>query len=189
MKPHGFIVKCTHCGHEQDKRPAAERGKWISIKENPDDCKFVGYHINQLYMPTFSRDKIISEKPEFNPINTERAYQNEVLGEFFAGDASPITAEQLRELCGDESRTFRRNISMSEGVKVYLGADWGQKVDIDQLSVGDRGRRQRGQSYSSVVVLTAQGPHILHVEYARLLKRNDLEYKKAFIDESSSSLW
>ena len=184
LKPHGFIVKCTHCGHEQDKRPAAERGKWISIKENPDDCKFVGYHINQLYMPTFSRDKIISEKPEFNPINTERAYQNEVLGEFFAGDASPITAEQLRELCGDESRTFRRNISMSEGVKVYLGADWGQKVDIDQLSVGDRGRRQRGQSYSSVVVLTAQGPHILHVEYARLLKRNDLEYKKAFIDET-----
>ena len=184
LEPHGFIVKCIHCGHEQDKRPAAERGKWVSSVPNSNDCKFVGYHLNQLFMPKFSRQRVLSEKPEVNPINTERAYQNEVLGEFFAGDASPITPEQMKDLCADEKRTFRRNISMSENIKVYLGADWGQKVDVDQLIVGDREKKQRGQSYSSVVVLSAEGPHILSVEYAKLLKRNDLEYKRAFIDET-----
>jgi hypothetical protein len=183
LAPHGFIVKCTHCGHEQDKRPAAERGKWVSSKPE-EECNFIGYHLNQLYMPNFSRERVMAEKPEFNPINTERAYQNEVLGEFFAGDASPITPEQIREICADEGRSFRQNISMGEGRKVFLGADWGQKVDVDQLVVGDRERRQRGQSYSAVVVLAEDGPGILTIEYAKLLKRNDLEYKKAFIDET-----
>jgi hypothetical protein len=184
LKPHGFIVKCTHCGHEQDKRPAAERGKWVALKKDHEDSKYVGYHINQLYMPHLSRDKILGEKPENNPINTERAYQNECLGEFFAGDAAPITPDELETLCGDAKRTFRRSISPEEGKKVYVGADWGQKVDIDQLAVGDRVKRQRGQSYSSVVVLTVDGPGILSVEYAKLLKRNDLEFKRAFIDET-----
>jgi hypothetical protein len=184
LEPHGFIVKCTHCGHEQDKRPAAERGKWVASAQEPDNCKFVGYHLNQLYMPNFSRETVLAEKPENNPLNSERAYQNEVLGEFFAGDASPITPEQMKELCADMDRTFRRNIAMAENKKVYLGADWGQKVDIDQLTIGDREKRQRGQSYSAVVVLSAEGPHILSVEYAKLLKRNDMEYKKVFIDET-----
>lgn len=183
LKPHGFIVKCPHCGHEQDKRPAAERGKWVSLR-GEEDQKYIGYHINQLYMPHLSRDKIIAEKPENNPINTERAYQNEVLGEFFAGDAAPITADQIEELCADFKRSFRSSIDLSEGKKVYVGADWGQKVDIDQLAVGERGKRQRGQSYSSVVVLSVEGSGILNIEYAKLLKKNDLEYKKAFIDET-----
>ncbi|KKN74488.1 hypothetical protein LCGC14_0390050 [marine sediment metagenome] len=184
LMPHGFIVKCMHCDHEQDKRPAAERGKWVSSKPEPDDCKFIGYHINQLYMPNFTRERVLAEKPEFNPINTERAYQNEVLGEFFAGDASPITPEEMRVLCADETRSFRRNISLAEGKKIYMGADWGQKVDMDQLVIGDREKKQRGQSYSAVVVLSAEGPHILSVEFAKLLKRNDMEYKRAFIDET-----
>ena len=166
---HGFIVKCTHCGHEQDKRPAAERGKWVSTKPIPDDCEFVGYHINQLYMPTFRRSDIIAEKPENNAINTERVYQNEVLGEFFAGDASPLTPDELIEACADVKRRFRQGISMSEGKKVYMGCDWGLKVDIDQLAIGDRAKRQQGQSYSSVVILSAEGP-LLQVEYAELLK-------------------
>lgn len=183
LHPHGFIVKCIHCGYEQDKRIAAENGKWISSKENPDDCKFIGFHLNQLFMPDFSRDRVLSEKPEENPINTERAYQNEVLGEFFAGDASPITPEQILETCADMKRSFRRSILMSDNKQVFLGSDWGEKVDIDQLAIGDREKRQRGQSYSAVVVLSVEGPQILSIEFAKLLKRNDLEYKKAFIDE------
>lgn len=184
LKPHGFVVKCTHCGHEQDKRPAAERGKWMPLRGEEFDNKFVGYHINQLYMPHLSRSKVIGEKPENNPINTERAYQNEVLGEFFAGDAAPITADQIEEICADKKRTFRRSIGLSENKRVYVGADWGQKIDADALAVGEKGKRQRGQSYSSVVVLSAEGPGILSIEYAKLLKKNDLEYKKAFIDET-----
>jgi hypothetical protein len=180
---HGFIVKCTHCGHEQDKRPAAERGKWIAA--NPDeDCKFVGFHINQLYIPRFKRSKIISEKPENSPVNTERAYQNEVLGEFYAGSSAPITPEILKQKCGVD-RKFSRLISPSEGVKVYAGFDWGKKADLDQMTVGESedGPRQMGQSYSCAVILKTEGPHILSIEFATKLQRNDQAHKKEVVEE------
>lgn len=179
---HGFIVKCTHCGHEQDKRPAAERGKWVAFNKN-EDIKFVGYHINQLYMPEFTRAKIISEKPENHPINTERAYQNEILGEFFAGDASPITPEEIDKNCADHLRKFSPAISIGDNKRVYLGCDWGQKADIDQLTVGEASKRQQGQSYSCTVVLVADGPHILSIDFATRLKRNDLESKKGIVEQ------
>lgn len=177
---HGFIVKCTHCGHEQDKRQAAERGKWIAFNDNPD-ASFVGYHINQLYMPEFTKEKILSEKPENHPINTERAYQNEVLGEFFSGDASPITPEQIDQHCADRERKFRASISYNENKKVYLGCDWGQKVDIDTGAGGKRS--QQGQSYSCAVILVADGPHILSIDFATRLKKNDFESKRAIIEQ------
>lgn len=180
---HGYIVKCTHCGFEQDKREAAERGKWISLKGEEVDSQFIGFHINQLYMPDIRRQDIIAKKPENNVEYTERAYQNEILGEFFAGDAAPLTPEELEAFCADRERSFRRGISISEGKKVYLGCDWGEKIDLSQFVVGDRERKMRGQSYSASVVLSAVGPGLLQIEFAKLLKRNDLEYKKGFVDE------
>jgi hypothetical protein len=180
---HGFIVKCIHCGQEQDKREAAERGKWVAHNVS-EKVKFVGYHINQLYMPNFSRSKIIGEKPENHPINTERAYQNEVLGEFFAGDASPITPEQIYELCADEKRKFTPRILPNDSKRVYLGCDWGDKIDAEQLAVGEGSDNKRGgQSYSCAVVLVADGPHILSIDFATRLKRNDLESKKGIIEQ------
>ncbi len=178
---HGFIVKCIYCGFEQDKRDAAERGKWVASNVS-EDIQFVGYHINQLYMPNFTRAKVIGEKPENHPINTVRAYQNEVLGEFFAGDASPITPEQIFDLCADQKRKFTTKILPSDNKKVYLGCDWGDKVDADQLAIGENNRR-RGQSYSCAVVLVAEGPHILSVDFAIRLKNNNLESKKGIIEQ------
>lgn len=61
----------------------------------------VGFHLNQLYMPMFTREDIDKEAPGRHPINTERVYQNEVLGEFFQGDSSPITHEEIQQLCAD----------------------------------------------------------------------------------------
>lgn len=179
-----FIVRCTHCGFEQDKRDAAERGKWVALNPNPK-AKFVGYHINQLYMPNFTKEKILSEKPENSPINTERAYQNEILGEFYAGSASPITPDEIQEKCADMGRKFTRTISHAETKKrrVYAGFDWGQKADLDQLAVGEHGPKQTGQSYSCCVILTADGPHILSIEFATPLKRNDLTTKKEVVDQ------
>lgn len=184
LRPHGFIVKCTHCGHKQDKRPAAERGRWVPMRDDISDCRYVGFHLNQLYMPDTPREKIIAKKPENSEIYTERAYRNEVLGEFFAGDSTPITPEEIEELCGDKHRAFRSGINKSEGKKSYLGLDWGQKVDTDQLVIGDRERKSQGQSYSVAVVLTVESPTILSIDYAKLLKRNDFEYKKSFVDET-----
>lgn len=179
-----FIVRCTKCGFEQDKREAAERGKWIAANPNVD-CKFIGYHINQLYMPNFTKAKILSEKPENSPVNTERAYQNEVLGEFFAGSSSPITQEEIHDKCADFGRKLTARISIQEAAKrrVYAGFDWGQKADLDQLGVGETGPRQQGQSFSCGVILTAEGPHILSIEFATRLKRNDLESKKEIVEQ------
>lgn len=180
---HGYIVKCTHCGHEQDKRQAAERGKWVASKDtDDDDCQLVGFHINQLYMPTFTKEDILNEKPNIHPINTERVFQNEVLGEFFQGDASPITLEEIREKCGDVGRKFRARIQPGEEQIVTVGIDYGARNDLEQLANPNKAKAV-GQSYSTAVVLTAKGPNLLSIEFATKFKRNDIESKKGLIDQ------
>jgi hypothetical protein len=178
---HGFIVKCTHCGHEQDKRTAAERGKWIGSKD-PEDCLMIGFHINQLYMPHFTKEKILSEKPGTHPINTERAYKNEVLGEFYQGDTSPITIEEIHQMCGDKERKMRAHISPNSEQMVIMGIDYGARADLEQMANPEKSS-SRGQSFSTAVVLSVKGPSLFSVEFATKFKRNDLESKKSLIEQ------
>ena len=180
---YGFIVKCTHCGHEQNKLEAAERGKWIALKDSDDqDCKMIGFHINQLYMPMFSREDIDNEAPGKHPINTERVYQNEVLGEFFQGDSSPITPEEIRETCADFGRKFSASIPSTNDTIAVLGIDYGARADLEQLNDSDN-VKATGQSYSTAVVLLAKGPGLLSIEFATKFKRNDMESKRGIIDQ------
>jgi hypothetical protein len=180
---YGYIVKCTHCGHEQDKREAAERGKWVSLKNlDDDDCLMVGFHINQLYMPVFTKEDIINEKPGVHPINTERVYKNEVLGEFYQGDASPISSEEIREICADVGRKFKARIEPDENQIVVLGIDYGARSDLEQLANPDRAK-PAGQSYSTAVVMSSKGSGLLSIEFATKFKRNDPESKKGLIDQ------
>lgn len=178
---HTYIVKCTHCGHEQDKRQAAERGKWVSSKD-PAECDYIGFHINQLYMPTFTKEDVIKQKPGVHPTTTERAWQNEIMGEFFQGDSSPITTEEIIEKCGDKERKLRARIIPGEEYMVVVGIDYGARADIEQLADPEKGKG-RGQSYSTAVVLALKGPNLLSVEFATKFKRNDLESKKGIIDQ------
>jgi intein/homing endonuclease len=178
---HGFIVKCTKCGHEQDKRSAAERGKWISTKD-PNECQMIGFHINQLYMPDFTKEKMLSEKPGISPINSERSYQNEVLGEFFQGETSPITPDEIRIHCAEVGRKFRAKIDPGEEPLVVLGLDYGGRNDIEQIA--NPGKvKQAGKSFTTAVVLSVSGPNILSIDFATKFKRNDMEYKKGLIDQ------
>ena len=184
---HTFVVKCPHCDHEQDKRDAAERGKWVAVKNIDDeDCLMVGFHINQLYMPMFSREDITNEMPGIHPINTERVFMNEVLGEFFQGDSSPITPEEIREQCADVGRKFRARIDLTTEEDKYqlvvLGIDYGARSDLEQLANPDK-VINRGQSYSTAVVLSATGPGRLSIEFCTKFKRNDMESKKGLIDQ------
>ena len=186
---HGYIVKCTHCGHEQDKRQAAERGKWIALKSADDeDCLMIGFHINQLYMPLFTREDIVNEMPGIHPINTERVFQNEVLGEFFQGDSSPISAEEIREHCADVDRKFSARLFPPSVATnnlhqiVTMGIDYGARADLEQIANPDK-VKATGQSYSTAVILVARGPNLLSVEFATKFKRNDIEYKKGIIDQ------
>lgn len=176
-----FIVKCSHCEHEQDKIEAAERGKWVALNDNPN-CDFIGFHISQLYIPYFNKEKIIREKPENHPTNTERVYQNEVLGEFYSGSSAPLTPDLIDTMCADRERKFARQIIPNDNKRVYLGLDWGDKVDADLASVGEE-KRSGGQSYSCAVVMTADGPNLLSIQFAKRLKSNDPETKRSTVEE------
>jgi Phage terminase large subunit (GpA) len=176
-----FIVRCTHCGFEQDKLLAAERGKWIGTKEiNDPDVRFVGFHINQLYMPNISREAIEAEKPGIHPTNTERKFQNEVLGEFFHGDSSPITTEEIIEKCGERDRGMRARIRPNEEQLVVLGIDYGLRSDLEQLANPERAKQ--GQSYTTAVVLSVKGPNLFSIDLAIKFPKNDPESKKGLID-------
>lgn len=180
---HGYIVKCTHCGHEQDKRPAAERGKWVALMDADDpDCKMVGFHINQLYMPMFTREDIENELPGNHAINTERVFMNEVLGEFFQGDSSPITPEEIEALCGDHGRKFSARLDSDKNQIVVMGIDYGARADLEQMANPDKSKAQ-GQSYSTAVIMKSKGPGLLSIEFALKFKRNDIESKKGIIDQ------
>jgi ssDNA-binding Zn-finger/Zn-ribbon topoisomerase 1 len=178
---HTYIVKCNQCGHEQDKRAAAERGKWVSTKD-PAECDYIGFHINQLYMPNLTKEDVIKQKPGVHPTNTERAWQNEILGEFFQGDASPITPEEIRDKCGDFERKLRARIIPGEEYMVVAGIDYGARADLEQLADPEKGKG-RGQSYSTAVVLALKGPNLLSVEFATKFVRNDIDSKKSIIDQ------
>jgi len=179
---HGFIIKCPRCGFEQNKLEATERGKWVATRDaNDPDCQMIGFHINQLYMPTFTRETIDGEMPGRHPVNTERTYQNEVMGEFYQGDSSPITPEEIREICG-ENRPFRAMIEASKDQIVVLGVDYGARSDIEQLANPEKVKNV-GQSYSTAVVLLIKGPELFSIEFATKFKRNDMESKKGIIDQ------
>ena len=179
---YGNVVKCTHCGCEQDRLQAIDRGKWVATKD-PSEAKFVGFHLNQLYLPEFTKEKIIEAKPGNSAINTERAYQNEVLGEFFQGEAAIITPEEIRDRCGDPERKFRGAVGPQEELITFLGIDIGSKADLEQLANSDKVKAQ-GQSYSTAVVIALTGPGKISVEYAFKFKRNDLASKKSILDET-----
>lgn len=179
---HDFTVKCPHCDHEQDKRLAAENGKWMSSKDVSDpDCRFVGFHINQFYMPNIKREDIEAEMPGNHPTNTMRKYQNEVLGEFFQGDSSPITAEEIIEKCGEREKKMRARIDSSENQMVFLGIDYGLKRDLEQLANPEK-KSSQGQSYTTAVVLSVKGPNLFSVDFALKFSRNDPEGKRGIID-------
>ena len=166
-------VQCPLCGTKQKKVEAIEHGRWVGSKD-PDDCEFVGFHINQLYIPYFTKENIEKLMPENNPAQTERIWKNEVVGEFYSGAGSPLTKAEIYDKCRDPDRYFSKKINPRDKT-VYLGVDWGGKED-DPNSRG-------GQSYSCVVVLSAQPDGTLLVEHAHKLRKNNFSFKKDTIKE------
>lgn len=169
----GHTIRCPLCSCEQHKVEAIERGKWVPSR-NPDECKLVGFHINQLYIPYFTKENILNLMPENNPLQTERIFKNEVVGEFFSGAGLPITRAEIYEKCRDADRSFSKTISAKEKSS-YLGVDWGGKDDGSDSNVG--------QSYSCVVILSALPDGTLLVEHAHKLRKQDFDYKKETIHE------
>lgn len=174
---YGLTVRCTHCHYEQDKLEAQERGKWIPLND-PEKTDFVGYHVNQLYIPRFTKETIEKAKPERSPINTERVYMNEVLGEFYDGEGGTITAEEIREKCVEKGRRMVKYIHPDQGKRVYAGFDWGQRGALEQMT----GRGRKGGSYSCAVILTAED-NLFNIEFATRLMKADPETKEGAVEE------
>lgn len=172
---HGFIVKCPHCEHEQDKRQAASRGKWVAY--NPEG-KYIGFHINQLYIPTFPRSKIINEKPENHPTNTERAYCNEVLGMFFSGSSKPMSTDIIDEKCGVRDLMVATRLKPSPHRRVILALDWGQKSD----TTSGEGVETGGKSYTIALVLIQENNKLFKVAFAEKFPKPDNEFRLARIE-------
>lgn len=168
-----YTIKCPICGKEQHKVDAIESGKWVPTK-NSDESKYVGFHINQLYIPYFTKEAIEDEHPENNPTKTTRAWYNEVLGEFYSGTGLPLTRADIYENAVDLERGFSKSLNPKIN-RSYLGVDWGGKIEDDEVS--------RGQSFSCAVILSVQPDGTLAVEHAHKLRKHDFDYKKSTIIE------
>ncbi len=169
----GNTIKCPMCAFTQKKIEAIDAGRWVATKSE-SESKYVGFHINQLYIPYFTKEAIENLMPENNPTQSERIWNNEVIGEFYSGAGMPITRAEIYEKCRDQDRSFSKRID-EQDQSVYLGVDWGGKGD-DKNSIG-------GQSYSCVVILSAQPDGTLLVEHAHKLRKTNFDYKKDTIHE------
>ena len=167
----GYDIKCPECGTVQKKTEAIELGKWVPSRDS-DECQFAGFHINQLYIPYFSKENILDLMPENNPAQTERIWNNEVVGEFFSGLGMPITKAEIYDKCRDPDRYFSKSIDPNIK-KTYFGVDWGGKAD------GQSG----GQSYSCVVVISVTHSGDILIEHAHKLRETSFNYKKETINE------
>jgi hypothetical protein len=183
------IVECPKCKRPQEKIRAVENGMWIPTQEflpGGEEPKFVGFHFNQLLIPYFHKENILKESPKVTPTNSDRIWQNEILGEFYSGLDLPMTEDEIYTYCrninglisfGTEHTTTNYNpkILSKPSPITFMGVDWGRKTD-DPNSRG-------GKSFSSVVIVSASPNGVLNIENAFMLKSNDFEHKKTVIRE------
>jgi len=169
----GFTVQCPSCGHKESKIQAIENGKRVATR-NTDDAKYVGFHINQLYLPNFSKQHILDLMPENNPTQSSRVWNNEVIGEFYSGAGLPLTKADIYEHCRDPDRSLSKRIDPVEK-KTYLGVDWGGKIDNDSID--------RGQSLSCAVIISAQHDGTLLIEHAHKIGEHVFKHKVTTIKE------
>lgn len=168
-----YDVKCPECGHVEHKIKAIENGRWVATRD-PKTAKYTGFHINQLYIPYFKKQNILDLMPEHNPTQSERIWNNEVIGEFYSGSGMPLTRQDILDNCMDYDRSFSSKIS-SRDKTTYLGVDWGGKVDMDNVD--------RGQSFSCVAILSATPDGTLLIEHSHKLRSQAFDYKKDTIIE------
>lgn len=169
----GFTVKCPSCGFHQDKREAVDRGMWKITR--PGEAKYVGYHFNMMLSPMFTKEDVLKKFPKTSG-TSERAWKNEVLGDFFSGAGQPLTIEDIENNAMDFSRGTSKLIPNRNDKIICMGADWGDKDD--ESGNGDLdGGSSRGKSYSAAVIISVDKSGIITVENGFRLKNNDFMYK------------
>lgn len=120
-----YYYGCTGCQSELNR--TADFCKWIP--QNPES-KIHGYHLSQLMASWISADEIMMKKA--NSVKFPHTFPNEVLGETFAGGASPITISKLLNGRVDDGTVF------NTFKYVTLGVDWGDQSHYTILGANDR---------------------------------------------------
>lgn len=176
----GFDLECPHCGHHQDKREAIEGGRWHPSK-NSAECRFVGYHVNLMLSPDFTKEMVLDLDPSVNRNRSERAWKNETLGEFFAGGGAPLSMD---EICWDETRALAKSVRDASDKVYTMGIDWGDKSDLEEAEdEGDEPTSSRGQSYTVIAITSIDRRGVFTLENAYRLPQNDFAYKLEVIQE------
>lgn len=101
---------CLKCEKELDR----EAGEWIKTK--PQNKMYSGYLFNQLNMTWISANQIFRDFTTMDPMT----FANEVLGEFYSGNAQPLSYEDVLK-CTDRSLGLKK----SSTVETVLGVDYG----------------------------------------------------------------
>lgn len=173
----GHTVKCPECGFKQHKRDAIEGGRWMPTVPGP--TQYIGYHMNVLLNPIFTKEAVEDYDPDVNPTRSIRAWQNETLGNFFSTTNMTISLDELKAAALNPERGLARRVR-EDGVnpfgeaitsKIYcMGIDWGDKIEDEE--------DDRGQSFTCIVILSYDRKSGgFTVENAWKLPRNDFEYK------------
>lgn len=149
----GYMVECRDrdgkgCRQTMDKRLGMKGGKWIS-QADPKADRIVrrGYEINQLLVPTATRESIDDKLRD----KTARAFANEVMGDFYAGrDTGPTFGEVLEATTQDpDTAEWRFSVSVVDRM-TWAGIDWGQRIS---------GEDDEGTGGYTVFVVLSRMPH------------------------------
>jgi len=101
---------CLQCAEELDR----ENGQWLATR--PENKMYSGYLFSQLNMQWISANQIFRDFTTMDSMT----FHNEVLGEFFSGNAQPLSYEDVLE-CTDKSLFLKK----SSTIPTVLGVDYG----------------------------------------------------------------
>ena len=161
-----FDVRCPSCFNIEDKRKLLPFGKWMPLGD--PNAPFVGYHLNQLYVPYISIEDINTkiERKAAQGGNVEKYIKNEILGEFYEGERQ---RPSLISLNAGFLENMPYNIFVPIRVTTYAGVDWGGWSVIEN---------DPEQSYAVYVDGYFDKDSRLIVNYTEVLEDRD-EIKKA----------
>lgn len=159
----GFDVKCESCAEIFDKRVGIKSGKWVAHKPE-NSHKIRGYHIDQLIVPTITREAIDRKLEE----NSPRVNANEVFGEFYSGAIDDISLAKVIDWTTHNPNAKELVFPFFiDQYKTIMGIDWGGRIS---------GEEDPGEgSYTAITILSKTFEGKYKLEYTEKLEYNKLE--------------
>jgi len=111
---HRIWEKSTKSEWDGDKQ------EWVHTNPESD---IWGYHLSQLDHPDIDPEDLARRRLLYTP----RKFQNEVLGEFFAGGMKPLDYDVVMAARKPESRLIQVPAEKDE---LYMGIDWGERTTV-----------------------------------------------------------